>query len=371
MEAILLLAFIAASLILLIKMNQETASLRQRVQLLLEEKLQMTEAMAKQGQAIEALEQELEEYKNPKGGVKYHGALSVRQGQLVDQRGEAVQLRGVSSHGILWYPQYGNFRSLHTLREKGANVFRIAMYTTEGRGYDQYPQEALLALRTTLENVLGADMYAIVDWHVLKEENPNVYLKEALEFFDTISSLYGDEPGIIYEICNEPNGDTSWGDIKAYAQQVIPAIRKNAPGAVILVGTPNFSTRIEDAIQDPLDFDHILYTYHFYADYSQGGYSRRLNSAKEKGIGIFVSEWGLASEYDQDKLQKLMATCDEFLDYLDETKTSWVCWSLSNKEEGHALLNPDTLSWSGWREEELTAYGKFVFDRLRKGGDVK
>ena len=354
-KAILILAFIASSLILFLKMNGE-------IKTLTEDKLQMAAA-------IEELKQELEEYKNPKGGVKYHGALSVRQGQLVYKRGEPVQLRGVSSHGILWYPQYGNYRSLRTLREQGANVFRIAVYTTEGRGYDEYPQEALLALRTTLENVLGADMYAIVDWHVLKEENPNVYLEEALEFFDTVSSLYGDEPGVIYEICNEPNGDTSWDDIKAYAEQVIPVIRKNAPRAVILVGTPNFSTKIEAAIEDPLEFDNVMYTYHFYAKYSEGGFDRRLNRAREKGIGVFVSEWGLGGDYDQEKLEQLIAESEEFLDYLDETKTSWVCWALSNKEEGHSLLRPDSRRWSGWSKEELTEYGKFIFDRLSKSGE--
>ena len=61
-------------------------------------------------------------------------------------------------------------------------------------------------------------------------------------------------------------------------------IRKNAPRAVILVG-PNFSTRIEDAIKDPLDFDHIHSRTYIFTSYSQGD-TQALNSAKEKGIGI-------------------------------------------------------------------------------------
>ena len=352
-EEILTLVSIALCLAVLVSIGSATMALRRQQSLL-----------AQRDETISALALALDAYQNPKGGVKHHGQLSVRSGRLVDQRGERVQLRGVSSHGIMWYPQYGNYRSLQTLREQGVNTFRIAMYTDGERGYAAQPEAAALALRTTLENALGADMYAIVDWHVLKEENPNVYVESAVEFFDSISALYGDEPGVIYEICNEPNGDTSWSDIKAYAQRVIPVIRKNAPQAVILVGTPSYSTRIEDAIEDPLSFDNLLYTYHFYADLYRGGYEQRFAAAQDRGIGVFVSEWGLGSAYDEAGFQELSKKSTAFLDYLDENKISWVCWSLSNKEEGHALLKPETQRWSGWIEEELTPYGRFVFDRF-------
>ena len=317
---------------------------------------------------IAALQQELDSLKNPSSGVSYHGALSVIDGVLVDQYGEPIQLRGVSSHGILWYPQFGNYRSVETLRDVGANVFRIAMYTTEGRGYDMYPDEAKLTLRCTLENVLGADMYAIVDWHVLKEGNPNVFLEEAMGFFDEISSIYADEPGVIYEICNEPNGGTSWDDIKAYANQVIPVIRKNAPDAIILVGTPNYSVKIEEAANDPLTFDNIMYTYHFYATSSQGGYDRSISYAKERGVGVFISEWGVGSRYNAQTYLQLEAISNDFLNYLDDNGISWISWALSNKDEGHSILKPDTQAWSRWSDDDLTEYGKFIFNRLGGGG---
>ncbi|MGI6169458.1 MAG: glycoside hydrolase family 5 protein [Christensenellales bacterium] len=361
---IFLFVSIMLGLALLVIIGLETISLRREVEALQSTRDSMERLLEEKDGQISALEQKLDAYQNPKGGVKHHGRLSVREGQLVDQKDENVQLRGVSSHGIMWYPQYGNYRSLQTLRGKGVNVFRIAMYTEGRRGYAEQPETATLALRTTLENVLGADMYAIVDWHVLQEENPNVYVEEAVRFFDKISALYGDEPGVIYEICNEPNGDTSWSDIKAYAQRVIPVIRENAPQAIILVGTPSYSTRIEDAAEDPLPFDNLLYAHHFYADMSHGGHEKRIAAARDKGIGVFVSEWGMGSTYDEVKFWELSETCEAFLDYLDENEISWVCWSLSNKEEGHALLKTETQRWSGWSAEELTPYGQFVFDRF-------
>jgi len=47
-----------------------------------------------------------------KNGVRHHGALRVEAAQLVNHAGEAVQLRGMSSHGLQWYPEYTNCRRL-------------------------------------------------------------------------------------------------------------------------------------------------------------------------------------------------------------------------------------------------------------------
>ena len=47
-----------------------------------------------------------------KDGVKEHGKLKVEGVQLKDEKGNNVQLRGMSSHGILWYPDYTNYASI-------------------------------------------------------------------------------------------------------------------------------------------------------------------------------------------------------------------------------------------------------------------
>lgn len=74
------------------------------------------------------------------------------------------------------------------------------------------------------------------------------------------------EKHVLYEICNEPNSGCSWEDIKTYANEVIPVIRENAPEAVILVGTPTWSQKIEKPQNDPITgYDNIMYTLHFYA----------------------------------------------------------------------------------------------------------
>jgi len=322
-----------------------------------------TTVSALQGE-IEDLNMEIDDLLDPKDGVTYNGWLSLRGTQLINTHGEPLQLRGVSSHGVMWYPEYGNYRAIATTKEMGASVFRAAMYTTERGGYDQNPAESSRTLKTIVENALGADMYVIVDWHVLKEQNPNLYVEEAIRFFDEISRLYADEPGVIYEICNEPNGDTDWKDIKEYAGRVIPVIRGNSPNALILVGTPDYCMDIREAADDPLLYDNIMYTYHYYATYDRGGHKGNISYAIEKGCAVFVSEWGMGGSLDYDEQGPMLEKAGVFLDFLDEREISWVSWALSNKAESHSLIKPESVRLSRWQDSDLTLYGKFVFSRL-------
>ncbi len=44
--------------------------------------------------------------------VATHGQLQVIGNQLCNQYGQPIQLRGMSSHGLQWYPQFVNYDSL-------------------------------------------------------------------------------------------------------------------------------------------------------------------------------------------------------------------------------------------------------------------
>lgn len=198
-----------------------------------------------------------------------NGALSVKGTQLVDEKGQAVQLRGISTHGIAWFPDFVNQDAVMQLsKDWGANLFRIAMYTDENGGYcTDGDKEKLKALVTDgVEYAKQADMYVIVDWHILHDSNPLTHKAEALQFFKEMTEKLKGEKHVLYEICNEPNSGCSWEDIKTYANEVIPVIRENAPEAVILVGTPTWSQEIEKPQNDPITgYDNIMYTLHFYA----------------------------------------------------------------------------------------------------------
>lgn len=301
-------------------------------------------------------------------GVSTHGRINLVDTNLVDESGNIVQLRGMSSHGLLWYPEYTSYQSILSTREYGANSFRIAMYSDDvNGGYIQQPDISLKLMYAAIENVLAADMYAIVDWHVLKEETPAKNTDEAIAFFEKIASHYGNEPGIIYEICNEPNGDTTWNDIVAYANQVIPVIRTYAPDAIILVGTPNYSYSITDVIANPLPYDNIMYSYHFYGGQYGNEYTNMIEDCRRNNIAIFVSEWGINQEQGS---EAAIQQGEEFVSYLNEEKISWIAWALCNKDETFAAIKPDCTKYSHWTKEDFSTVGQVFFNSLSGQGNI-
>ena len=226
-----------------------------------------------------------------------------------------------------------------------------------------------------IESALAADMYVIVDWHILKDSDPNEYAEEAKEFFAEISSHYSGNPAILYEICNEPNGDTDWDDIVEYAEQIIPVIRANAPEAVILVGTPNYCTDFTGPSKQPLKYDNIMYTMHRYIDVTEEKPCENalLESVVAQGIPVFVSEWGTSAEeeavlksgeYDNEAVT-YQENAKPFIDYMKEHRISWTAWALGNKEEAHSMIRSSCDKYSGWTSNDLTDFGRLIFSNFK------
>ena len=300
-------------------------------------------------------------WKRPDRGVP---PLQVSGGVLVDAKERPVTLRGMSTHGLGWYPRYLNAGAMKTLKQYGANVIRLAMYTETSSGYLEEPRN-LDFVYIGIENAIAENLYVIVDWHILSDGNPLTHMEEAIAFFSEISERYGQTPNMLYEICNEPNGDTTWEDITAYAAMVIPAIRKNAPEAVVLVGTPNYSSRLRDAMASPLPFSNLLYSCHKYIDVSPEAEDSQeywLQKAVETGFPVFVTEWGInGSEGENMDL----ANARQFVKFLNENQISWCGWALSNAEEIHGTISPDSDKLSGWGWEDLTPGGRLMFSSFR------
>lgn len=319
-----------------------------------------------QAEHIQELKRQLAYYEQPGDGILRHGKLRVEGSRLVDDSGEPLQLRGISSHGLTWYPRYTNASSLGFWKEAGANVFRASMYSDQDRGYVYYPEESSNYLYLAVENALAHDMYVIVDWHILYDANPLEHMEEAKEFFKDVVSHYGDNPGILYEICNEPNGDTTWEDITKYANEVIPLIRSYAPEAVILVGMPNFCTDFRSVLEHPLPYDNIMYTFHQYVSGDGDTYNAyALEKMLEHQLPIFVSEWGIglgARELDGIDFH----ASEDFLNRLEEAGISWVVWSLSNSRQSHSLISPASPRYGNFSTKDLSEVGKYIYERLKK-----
>lgn len=294
------------------------------------------------------------------------GTLAVNGTQLVDEDGYPIQLRGISTHGLSWFPEYVNkesFLQLHT--EWNASVVRLAMYVAEEGGYcTGGDKEALKQLvKDGVAYAEAADMYVIVDWHVLREGNPNLYKEEAKAFFTEISKEFADKKHVLYEICNEPNGGVSWEEVKAYAEEVIPVIRENDKDAIIIVGTPTWSQDVDMAAASPITgYDNIMYSLHFYAATHTEQLRQKMTAAIEAGLPIFVTEFGTCDASGNGGID--YGQSEEWIARMNEYGVSYVAWNLSNKAETSAILKPECEKTAGFTGEDLTDNGKWIYEKL-------
>ncbi|WP_440528087.1 glycoside hydrolase family 5 protein [Simiaoa sp.] len=296
-----------------------------------------------------------------------HGALHVENGKLTDADGNTVQLYGMSTHGIAWFPQYINYDSFRTLRDDwNTNCIRLAMYTAEYGGYcaggDKEQLKQLVRDGVSYATELG--MYVIVDWHILSDCDPNQNKDEAIAFFREMSEAFADNDNVLYEICNEPNSGTSWDSIKSYAEEVIPVIREQKPDAVILVGTPTWSQEIDKSAASPLTFDNVMYTLHFYAGTHKDDLRNRLETCAQNNLPVFVSEFGMcdasgngANDFD---------STTKWLDLLNKYQISFCCWNLANKDESSSVFKAASTALSDWTDEDFNESGRWIRNYFRK-----
>lgn len=293
--------------------------------------------------------------------VANHGKLSVKGTQLVDKNGKAFQIKGVSTHGIAWFPEYVNKAGFQTIRDEwGANCIRLAMYSDEYNGYcsggDKNQLKKIVDNGVQYTKELG--MYVIIDWHVLGEKDPNVHKSDAIAFFDEMSKKYANYENVIYEICNEPNGGTSWSQVKSYAEEVIPVIKANNPDAIIIVGTPTWSQDVDQAAANPIKgYSNIMYTIHFYAETHRDDLRRKMNNAVDSGLPIFCTEFGICDASGNGAINK--AEADKWISAMNAKGVSYCIWNLSNKAESSSLISSGCSKKSGWTESDLSEEGKW------------
>lgn len=113
--------------------------------------------------------------------------LSTTKNRVVDENGNPFTIKGISTHGLAWFPQIINEKSFSNFKyEFGLNTVRLAMYTAEYGGYCTGGNQA------QLENLIDEGirlcqqrkMYCVIDWHILSDGNPLTHESEAKAFFE-------------------------------------------------------------------------------------------------------------------------------------------------------------------------------------------
>lgn len=314
---------------------------------------------------------------------------------LCNQKGNPIQLRGMSTAGLQWFPEIINNNAFAALsNDWNSNVIRLAMYVGEnGYGTGDQAHRDTIKKRVTdgIDYAIDNDMYVIVDWHVLTPGNPNdeVY-SGALDFFTQISKKYPNNKNIIYELANEPNGNadngmpndaTGWKAVKSYAEPIIKMLRESGNENIVVVGSPNWSQRPDLAADNPIIDSNTIYSVHFYtgthgvsADSTdRTNVMSNARYALEKGVAVFATEWGTSQASGDGG--PYLTEADQWLEFLNAHNISWCNWSLTNKNETSGAFTPldigqpatdlDPGADQVWTPKELSVSGEYARARIK------
>ena len=276
-----------------------------------------------------------------------------------------VQVAGMS---LFWSntgwdaEEYYDRRVVAELAQRwNVSIVRAAMGVEDEGGYAFNPDANENRVREVVEAAIQQDIYVIIDWH---SHNAELYEIEAIDFFRRMASDYGSSPNVIFEIYNEPIA-TSWSVVKSYAEAVISVIRESSEN-LILVGTPEFSQRLDQAAADPItSFDNIAYVLHFYAASHDDQLRDYAQVALDANLAVFVSEWGAVQANGEGQVDS--ASVMEWIDWMNARKISHCNWSVNQKDEGASALVPGTgvgaLPWD--LPASLTPSGRLVLGILQ------
>jgi len=302
-----------------------------------------------------------------------NGQLRVCGVKLCNQHGKAIQLRGMSTHGIQWYSKCVKRQSLDALAgDWKADVLRISMYIQED-GYETDPRKFTDMVHGYIEEATKRGMYALVDWHQLDPGDPNYNTSRAKTFFKEIADRHKDKTNIIYDIANEPN-EVSWSRVKSYAEQVIPVIRAEDPDSLVLVGTHGWSTfghsdgrNPQEVVNNRVNATNLMYTFHFYAADHGDDYLEVLSKVSDQ-LPVFVTEFG-AQEASGDGPNNF-DRAQKYLDLMKSKKISWVNWNFSDDKRSGAVFKTGTCSGTSFAgTSKLKPAGVWVRDRIRTADD--
>ena len=285
-----------------------------------------------------------------------NGLLRVQGNKIVNKHNLPLSLAGNSffwSNNNWGGERYYTPEIVKWLKDDwNTSIVRAAMGVDEDGGYLNNKTSNKIRVKTIVEAAIEQGIYVIIDWHSHHAED---YTTDAIMFFQEMANLYGQYDNVIYEIYNEPL-DISWSEVlKPYALNVIDAIREIDPDNLIVVGTPEWSQRVDLAAADPItEYTNIAYTLHFYTVYHHEWLRERASDALESGIALFVTEWGSLG------YTLIDSEADKWMNWCYANKISHLNWAVNDKEEEWSILKPGSSTTGNWDDSDLTDAGKLA-----------
>lgn len=293
--------------------------------------------------------------------VQRHGQLAVKGNRIVDKDGQPVVLRGMSLYWSQWKGQFYNLEAIKWLRDDWhCSIIRASMAVGSG-GYLANPEREKQKVKTAVQAAIDLGIYVIIDWH---DHNANRNSAQAQSFFEEMAGTYGRFPNVIYETWNEPLREHDWRTVvKPYHEAIIPKIRAHDPRNLIVCGSSTWSQDVDTASEDPLKFENVAYTLHFYAGTHGQALRDKAARALRNGVALMVTEWGTSEATGSGKFA--VDETREWWRFMEENQLSWCNWSVADLTETSAALRPGAAAAGGWSTNILSASGILVREELR------
>ncbi len=324
--------------------------------------------------------------------VDQYGRLQVIGTNLCSEKGEPIQLRGLSTHGIQYFPNFYTENAIQSIAEEWeADILRVSSYVNEGwkEQYLDNPTKWKQKIDGLVDYCGKYGIYVLIDWHMLSPGDPLYFFDEAIDFWTYMADQHGDKEHVLFDICNEPNNQgwnsykkvdgewvidevfapeksVTWEDhIKPFADSIMSIIRDESEN-VAIVGTPNWAARPNAVIGNPVQYDNLMYTMHFYAAEHGQSYMNNVETAVNAGIPVFVTEFGTQKASGDEKND--FEDSQEWLDLLNKYNISWINWNFSSDFRTGAVFktnySPTTVAEYA-DTTQLKEAGKWIMNKFK------
>lgn len=295
-------------------------------------------------------------------------------GNQLQRGGKPIRLTGVAVADPIFVRKGRSLDDYRIIAQDWqANVVRISLHPCHWR---ENASAAFAALAADITAARSRGLIVILDWHAIGLPGgyverpdpawglpPDAYLSDvplALSFWREMAQGFGHDPGIIFELWNEPVVDDKvitstglhWPKLKELWLRLLEVIRADSE-AIVLAAGARFAHDLRGVASNLIDDDRVAYAWHCYPQMDAGLPNRwhvsldGLPAVKP----VIVTEWGFA----RDGEPALRGTPEGFgasfereaLERYHLHSTAWV-WSPS---AGPAMLGEN---------DAPTEYGHFV-----------
>jgi hypothetical protein len=199
-------------------------------------------------------------------------------------------------------------------QEWGANTVRIGLHP--GHWRDARAQ-SIAALARDIAAARAQGLFVILDWHTIgfpgaytEVADPswglidNAYDTDAalaLDFWREMALTYGGDPGILFELWNEPVVDGKlwvstgqhWPQLKALWERLIAVIRAHSDAIIIAAGE-RWAFDLKAVKDNLIDDPRVVYAWHVYPNEDRGLDDRWHSSIDglQTLKPVIVTEWG-------------------------------------------------------------------------------